>query len=54
MVTKKHGTTQGRLNTAREYANSFVEDVNQMSLIWNLSVNGRVEEAVAENYINEQ
>lgn len=50
-MKKKHGTTQYRLNSAKDYANLLVEDVHNVELMWQLSDKGVVEEKQADDYI---
>lgn len=47
----KHGTSQYRLNHAKDYAKSFVEDVQNMELMWQLSMQEHVDETLADGYI---
>ncbi|MCY7500149.1 hypothetical protein [Bacillus pumilus] len=50
MVTK-HGLSQGRLNTAKDYTRSFLERINKIDLMYQLSVNKMVDGEKAENFI---
>lgn len=47
----KHGLSQGRLNSAKDYTRIFLESVNRIELMYQLSVNKRVDGKEAENFI---
>lgn len=47
----KHGLSQGRLNTAKDYTRSFLERINKIDLMYQLSVNKMVDGEKAENFI---
>ena len=44
--------TQYRLNYAKSYAQSFVEAVNKIEMMFQLSDQGMVDEEAAESYIS--
>jgi len=50
-MSEKHGTNQYRLNHAKSYAQSFVEDVNNIEFMWQLSKQGHVDAELADRYI---
>ncbi|RXZ77994.1 hypothetical protein EBB07_28455 [Paenibacillaceae bacterium] len=47
----KHGLNQYRLNYAKGYAKEFFEMVSKIELMYQLSVQGLVDDSVAESYI---
>ncbi|MCA1214755.1 hypothetical protein LC728_10195 [Bacillus amyloliquefaciens] len=48
----KHGLSQGRLNAAKDYTRGFVERINKIELMYQLSVNKMVDGEKAENFIS--
>ncbi|MEK4705828.1 hypothetical protein [Bacillus sp. FSL H8-0512] len=47
----KHGLSQGRLNTAKDFTRSFLERLNKIELMYQLSVNKMLDGEKAENFI---
>lgn len=47
----KHGLSQGRLNSAKDYTRIFLENVNRIELMYQLSVNKKVDGKEAEYFI---
>ncbi|WP_144459160.1 hypothetical protein [Bacillus pumilus] len=47
----KHGFSQGRLNSAKDFTRSFLERLNKIELMYQLSVNKMVDGEKAENFI---
>lgn len=52
-MKEKHGLSQYRLNYAKGYTNMFTEKLANIELMFNLSIEGLIDENVAENYIKE-
>lgn len=50
-MKSKHGTSQYRLNYAKGYAQSFLEDVQNIELMWQLSDQGHIDDELADSYI---
>lgn len=50
-ITEKHGLSQYRLNSAKDHAQEFVEVINKIELMFQLSAQDMVDERVAEEYI---
>lgn len=50
-MKSKHGTSQYRLNYAKGYAQSFLEDVQNIELMWQLSDQGHIDDKLADGYI---
>lgn len=50
-MKSKHGTSQYRLNYAKSYAQSFLEDVQNIEFMWQLSDQGYVNGELADGYI---
>lgn len=48
----KHGLSQYRLNRAKSYTQGFVEAVNKIELMFQMSKQGMTDEKVAEIYIS--
>jgi hypothetical protein len=48
----KHGLSQYRLNHAKDYAKLFLENINKIELMFNMSIEGLVDENIAESYIS--
>ncbi|MGM9986386.1 MAG: hypothetical protein ACI35O_04065 [Bacillaceae bacterium] len=48
----KHGLNQYRLNYAKGYAQGFLEMVNKIELMYQLSEQGLIDEDKTENYIS--
>lgn len=50
-MTEKHGLSQYRLNYAKGYAQEFLEKVNKIEMMFQMSEQGLADEEIAENYI---
>ncbi|PAD70615.1 hypothetical protein CHH83_02095 [Bacillus sp. 7586-K] len=50
-MNRKHGTSQYRLNYAKSHAQAFVENVQRIEFMWQLSDQGHIDEKVADSYI---
>lgn len=50
-MKEKHGLSQYRLNYAKDYAKSFLETVNKIELMFQMSEEDIVDEEIAEKYI---
>ncbi len=48
----KHGLSQYRLNYAKGYAQNFLEMVNKVELMFQMSEQGLIDEETAEKYIS--
>lgn len=48
----KHGLSQYRLNRAKSYTQGFVEAVNKIELMFQMSKQGMADEKAAEIYIS--
>jgi len=51
-MREKHGLNQYRLNYAKNYAQNFLETVNKIEMMFQMSEQGLVKEEVAGNYIS--
>lgn len=51
-MTEKHGLSQYRLNYAKGFAQGFVEAVNKIELMFQLSDQGMIDKDAAERYIS--
>ncbi len=51
-MTEKHGLTQYRLNYAKDYAQSFLETVHKIEVMFQASAEGLIDEEIAEKYIS--
>lgn len=51
-MKEKHGLSQYRLNHAKSYALNFLELVNKVEMMFQLSEQGLIDEGLAENYIS--
>lgn len=50
-VKEKHGLSQYRLNNAKNYSQIFVETTINIEMMFQLSLQGVVDEELAEGYI---
>lgn len=48
----KHGLSQYRLNHAKSYAQNFLETVNKIEMMFQMSEQGLVDNDVAEGFIS--
>lgn len=48
----KHGLSQYRLNYAKGYAQGFLETINKIEMMYQMSDQGLVEDGIAERYIS--
>lgn len=51
-MKSKHGLSQYRLNYAKGYAQSFLETVHKIEVMFQLSEEGAIESDIAERYIS--
>ena len=51
-MKSKHGLSQYRLNYAKGYAQSLLETVNKIEVMFQLSEQGMIESEVAERFIS--
>lgn len=50
-MIEKHGLSQMRLNSAKGYAQEFLDTICKIEMMLNLSVEGKVDGDFAEEYI---
>jgi len=48
----KHGLSQYRLNHAKSYVQGFLETVNKIEMMFQMSEQGLIDEEIAERYIS--
>lgn len=52
MRKHKHGLNRYRINHAKDYAKMFHEKMIQIDLMFRMSVEGLIDEKIAENFIS--
>ncbi|MDM8098685.1 hypothetical protein [Oceanobacillus oncorhynchi] len=50
-MKRQHGTSQYRLNHAKSHARLFVESVQRIEFMWQLSDEGLIDKDIADNFI---
>lgn len=51
-MKEKHGLSQYRLNYAKDYAQSFLETVTNIEMVFHMSEQGLMDEKLADIYIS--